>query len=230
MKFGKVILSLVVIFWIVGCGKNVHVEEEVISDNLREEVSEKDEYVDDNPIEVGFYRYYGSSRERELLISYETSFENLVDIGSFEVFFTRDSFISGGQFQEVWKDYYNRYEGIDNYKIGFHISFGVSNGEVYSRNILSVSDIKDFVYYVQVYLYDDVNQEVGTFYSHLEAIEEDTIISSIKVTGGTAVSEVITPITLTVFTYNGEDDFDSETSQYRGNSSYTILINNSLEG
>ena len=74
-------------------------------------------------------------------------------------------------------------------------------------------------------MYDDVHQADGAFYSHLEMsdVKDNTIYSSIKLTG-IETANIESPITLTVFTYDGDEDFDSD-GNYRGNSKYTITIN-----
>ena len=76
-----------------------------------------------------------------------------------------------------------------------------------------------------IYLYDDINQTPGTFYSHLEPedMKDNTIISSIKLFLAQEGSKISSPITLTVFTYDGDEDFTEE-KKYRGISSYTINI------
>ena len=79
--------------------------------------------------------------------------------------------------------------------------------------------------YLYIYLYDDVNQAPNTYYSHLEMkdFNDSTIISSIKLFLAQEGIKITSPITMTVFTYNGDEDFD-ENNRYRGNSSYTIII------
>jgi hypothetical protein len=73
-------------------------------------------------------------------------------------------------------------------------------------------------------MYDDINQPTGAWYSHLEDkdMDEDTIISSIKLTSGSKISEVGT-IFLTAFIYNAEDNFD-EAGNYIGLVKETIAI------
>ena len=77
--------------------------------------------------------------------------------------------------------------------------------------------------YLYVYLYDDINQQDGAWYSHVEEsqVNENTIFSSIKLYQVT--DNFSSPIKLTVFTYKSDDDFDTN-GNYRGNSSYTINL------
>ena len=80
--------------------------------------------------------------------------------------------------------------------------------------------------YLYIYLYDDVNQASGTYYNHLEPsdMKDNTIYSSIKLFLAQEGIKITSPITMTVFTYDTEDDI-TEDNHYRGNSSYTITIN-----
>ena len=79
--------------------------------------------------------------------------------------------------------------------------------------------------YIYNYLYDDIHQPDGAWYSHVEEnqVTNETIYSSIKLYAAEKTNEISSPITLTVFTYDTADDFD-ESGMYRGNSKYTITI------
>ena len=85
---------------------------------------------------------------------------------------------------------------------------------------------KTFIFnpYIFIYLYDDIHQPDGAWYSHVESMTDNTLFSSIKLTAIHNLNEITSPVTLTVFTYDTEDDFD-EDGNYRGNSKYTININ-----
>ncbi|MEI7668302.1 MAG: hypothetical protein WCI62_04860, partial [Erysipelotrichaceae bacterium] len=90
-------------------------------------------------------------------------------------------------------------------------------------------DTTDLFSMIEVYIYDDVNQPIGQWYSHLleSQVTSKTLITSIKLHGCAGTKDIVSPITLTVFTYNGDEDFDPITHKYRGNSSYSIVINKS---
>ena len=121
----------------------------------------------------------------------------------------------------VMHKYYNEYNGIDNYKVGFNIKFILNDGTSYSGNFLE-PDIYKFSDYFYVYLYDDVNQADGVVYSHLENMEDNTILTSIKIYAVGGIDNVEN-IILSAFTYDSLDDFDSD-GNYRGNSIYVIRI------
>ena len=183
------------------------------------EVEKKEEYIDDNPIVVGIYDM------NDNLVSENYYTENVYrkDI-VFSTFFTNDETLMSGYMKWKWLQYYNQYTNIDDYKIGYNISF-YAGDEYYSDNIITITDEGVFNPFFYVYIYDDINQEDGSWYSHLtkDDVKDYNIFTSIKIF--LVESDRITsPIKLTVFTYNGEEDFD-EDGNYRGNSKYTININ-----
>ena len=75
------------------------------------------------------------------------------------------------------------------------------------------------------YLYDDYANIGKGFYSHIEdnQYNESTLFTALKIQSSYSCSEIISPITVTVFTYDTEDDF--ENNEYRGNSKQSFIIN-----
>lgn len=220
----KKILLLLVIF-LAGCTpkEEINKEENKLENNeIKQEEITKEEYVDDNPIKLGLYLYTGDYNNKEKLSTYETTFVSGIDIGSFEVFFTDEEVINGNSFKSLFNSYYDKYEGIDNYKIGYNIEFTLSDGTVNKFNLLEPNT---YLYgeYFYTYLYDDIHVNDGEFYSHLESINDDTLITSIKIYAVDKIDEV-DKIKLTVFTYNN-DDFDEE-GNYKGVSKCSIDIIN----
>ena len=222
----KKILLILIVLLLCGCSHN---KEDNVStiDNIDDENDYIDEttieqYIDDNPIKLGLFLYDNNYSNKERLEdTYYTNFVNGVDIGSFEVFLTEDKIINGNNFKNTWNKYYNNYENIDSYKVGFNIKFVLDDGTNYSANFLE-PDIFKFSEYFYVYLYDDIHQEDGAFYSHLESMEEDTLVTSIKIYAVDGIDRVDSFI-LSAFTYDSLDDFDEE-GNYRGNSIYVIRI------
>lgn len=179
-------------------------------------------YTDDNPIKLGLFLYDNNYHNKEVIKdTYYTDFISGTDIGSFEVFFTDDEIIEGNRFKDTWNKYYNKYNNIDNYKIGFNIKFMLYDGTSYESNLFE-PDIYKFSKYFYIYLYDDIHQKDGVVYSHLESMNDDTLFTSIKLFSVDGIDEVES-IILNVFTYNGDDDFD-DNGNYRGNSLYVIRI------
>ena len=115
----------------------------------------------------------------------------------------------------------NKYTDIDNYKIGYNIKFILNDGTSLDNTFLK-PDIFYFAKYFYVYFYDDIHQKDGTMYSHLEEVNDNTLMTSIKLYAVDGIDDV-KDIILTAFTYDDEDDFD-DNGNYRGSSSYTIEI------
>ena len=218
----KIVLIIFVLF-LSACTKekeNITVNEKI---NTEEESNVLEErYVDDNPIKLGLFLYDNNYNNEEVLVdAYYTEFISGVDIGSFEVFYTDEKTINGSSFKDTWNKYYNNYTGIENYKIGYNIKFILSDGTNFNGNFLE-PDIYRFGDYFYVYLYDDIHQDDGVIYSHLENTNEDTLITSIKIYAVDGIDNVEN-IILSVFTYDSDDDFDSD-GNYIGNSRYAIRI------
>ena len=223
MKNLRKIFLLFFIFMISGC-TIFNNEKEIISNNNDDNIKEEtkiNEYVDDNPIKLGIFLYDNNYHNKERLYdTFYTNFINGVDIGSFEVFLTDDQIIDGNRFKDTWNKYYNMYTDIDNYKIGYNITYKLKDGTTLGSNFFE-PDIFRYGKYFYVYLYDDINAPDG-FYSHLEDMNDDTIITSIKIYAVDGIDDV-EKIILTAFTYDSQEDFDSN-GNYRGNSKYTITI------
>lgn len=182
-------------------------------------------YQDNNPITIGIY-----NDETRVLLS-ETSgiFKNEVDVGVYSAFASREEKLPSGYFQKVWPSYWDVIEGSADYKLGYELSFTLSSGEKIDQMILSPKDTAPIFGLIEVYIYDDVNQPLNHWYSHLleKQMTEKTVITSIKLHGCTGTKDIVSPIILTVFTYNGNEDFDPITHKYRGIGSYSITINKS---
>lgn len=224
----KIIFIMLSLILLVGCNKKEEKKDEVIDDKKDiVEPKEEEKYVDNNPIELSFYMYYGQNTNRKRLETYQTSFITGQDLCSLEIYYTKDEILNINSQKNLWNQYYQNYPNIDNYKIGYKISFTNINNENISKYILSPKDTETVFNYIQLYLYDDIHVQDGVWYSHVleEEYNSNTILTSIKLTGGDKASEVVSDITLEVFTYD-DDDFDSD-GNYRGQSQATIIISRS---
>ena len=74
------------------------------------------------------------------------------------------------------------------------LEYTLSDGSTVSREIRSYAEAEEEVAagYIEVYLYDDVHQPDGTWYSHLTeyTTNNDTVISSVKLTAGAKIDSV----------------------------------------
>ena len=195
-----------------------------ITSNVKEEI--KDTYIDNNPITLGIYMYTNSSTPRYKTNEYKNNWELNVDICSLEIFYTNEDKIPGTNFKNLWNNYYQNYTDINSYKIGYLIEFNTANEGKIKKYIKSPQDTDSIYKYIQLYLYDDIHQD-GGWYSHITENEynNDSILTSIKLTGSTYIDEITSDISLTAFTYD-DDDFD-ENGEYRGISKQTVIIKRS---
>lgn len=218
----KIILSLILISTLTACSLLEESESKPKQEKVQEKLEQdyREPYLDENPIILGLYQ--NQSGTKTLITSFESPLTMYQDIASYEIYYTKDTPLTGNQ-KTLWDSYYQIYQNIDSYKIGYHISFETTSGKV-EKTILNPSDVESFFDYIQIYLYDDIHQD-SSWYDHIttEEMTEETRFTSIKLTASTKIDEVTTPITLTAFTYDN-DDFD-ENNHYRGNSSYQITIN-----
>ena len=217
----KRLLLLLVVLLVTGCSfinkenhsKTKKIQEKPVPDYV-------DPYIDENPIKIGLY--WSQSGTRTLMTSYDSPCTQYQDIISFEVYYTNEPTLIGKQ-PDLFNQYYQTYQGIESYKIGYHILFDIGDEKI-NKTILKPSDVNSFFDYIQIYLYDDIHQD-GGWYDHIseEEMTDQTLFTSIKLTASTKIDEITSPITLVAFTYDN-DDFD-EDGNYRGKSSYQVIIN-----
>lgn len=177
------------------------------------------------PDQIGIYIPADDGTRSRKLISDFSSIRTVgKDIDCFEAIASREKVLEGASFAEIWNNSWNDYENTENAHIGFRIRMELDNGEIISKTLLKPSDADEFFEYIEVYMYDDINQTPGAWYTHLSDsdINDDTIISSIKLTAGTNV-DMVGDIELTVFVYNDMSNFD-ELGNYLGAVSYAVEI------
>lgn len=191
--------------------------------NIEIKKNESPQYIDLNPTKVGLYKYYGSAKNRELINDYPAKWVYHQDISSFEVFYSNEKTLSGKRLKTLFDECIKNYENVQNYRIGYEIKFETSDKE-YRQTILSPKDTEIFFDILEIYLYDDYHREPGVWYSHTteEEMNEDTLLTSIKLTAGKNIDLITTDINVIVFTYD-EDDFD-ENGYYQGKSKYEITV------
>ena len=218
----KKIFLIVLMIFMIGCQKEDKDEIERIEKLINDPkptptFTPTPSYVDNNPIKVGLYK------NNKLVKDYHVKFKDRTDIAIFNIVFTNEENLGNDNFKNTWKKYYNQYNDINDYKIGFEVSFTAGNEE-YNNLILDPKTQSKLHPYLYTFLYDDIHN--SGHYSHVEAkdVKDDTIYSSIKLYMHLQSNEISSPITLTVFTYKNDNDF--ELGHYRGNSKYTITIYN----
>lgn len=219
----KIILLITTLLILTGCTNqntnNIQEEKQPNNKTIQEEpIVEEDIYVDDNPIKVALYQ------NGKKVTSYSSTFSDGKDLAVFDIYYTDIDKVSSTNTKKNYQKHLKEYENIDGYKNGFYITFE-ADGKQMESLILDASGTYSLEPYMYVYLYDDINQAPNTYYSHLKKsdMNEKTIISSIKLYLAYETHKISSPISITAFTYNGEEDFTEE-NKYRGISSYTIEI------
>lgn len=219
----KILLVLVVLLLFCGCTKKEKVIEKT-KEEKKEEIIEKDTYKDENKTPIGFYKVQGNTLTKITKINVTPVVEQ--DMGVFQIYpSNEDNLTIDKGFGLAFYDEWNKYNNI---KLGYNIKFSLADGRNISYNIFSPENTFDQWEYLMTYLYDDYNNFGKGFYSHIEKeqFNENTLMTSIKIQSSYSVDQINSKISLTVFTYDSEDDF--ENNEYRGNSSYTMDI--CLEG
>lgn len=222
----KIVFLIVISLFVVGCSQK-EVEQSVNENKKNSEITEqKEEYIDDNLMPISLY--YDKGTKLILVNNYQTVFKKGTDIGLFQIYPSVEEKIS---FQRTFGDaFYNAWKTIDQentYKIGFHLKYELEDGTAISHYVYDPSTSMTYKPYIKVYLYDDYVHRNDSWYSHIEEKDytTNTYLTSIKLTPGSDISKVSSDILLTVFTYNGKDDFDID-GNYRGISKYSITIYN----
>ncbi len=224
MKKCKILLALLLVFSCTSCTKE-EIKEEKPLDLLNKEDIIDEVYVDDSYIPLGIYsrdNYQYKLIDNEIVIPWVY----WTDIGVFTIFPTKEKSFPRNYVQDIYKPKWEALGDTQNNKIGFNLSFSTTEGEV-SSNILKPSDRFNEAWdYIAIFLYDDVNITRGAWHDHLddEEVNENTIYSSVKLFAHVKSDNVTSPIKLTVFAYNNENDFDPETGEYRGKSYHEIYI------
>ena len=215
----KILLVLVVLLLFCGCTKKEKVIEKT-KEEKKEEVIEKDTYKDENKTPIGFYKVQGNTLTKITKVNVTPVVEQ--DMGVFQIYpSNEDNLTIDKGFGLAFYDEWNKYNNI---KLGYNIKFSLADGRNISYNIFSPENTFDQWEYLMTYLYDDYNNFGKGFYSHIEKeqFNENTLMTSIKIQSSYSVDQINSKISLTVFTYDSEDDF--ENNEYRGNSSYTMDI------
>ncbi|MDD6233870.1 MAG: hypothetical protein PUB17_01690 [Lachnospiraceae bacterium] len=139
------------------------------------------------------------------------------DIGGFYSFATDEKSFPYDGFKSAFNNWWNSYPDAEVTKIGYEVKVTLKTGDELICTVKKPSDTQSIFTYVELYLYDDVHQPDGAWYSHLldDQVTDDTLMTSIKVTTGEKIDEVQS-IYLTVFTYENDNEFDKETGRYIG--------------
>lgn len=224
----KIVLLIGVIFCLTGCldvfkSKPVKQIEEPKTEEKEEIVEEV--YEDNNQIKVGLYDNTGN--KFNIYKSYNKKMSPDVDLDYYQIVFSDDEEVT---FSGNREDYIKSlWDGIETpFTLGIILEYETKNDGLIKHVIYKPDNTLQYQDYIGVYLYDAVSHKYDKWYSHItpEEFNDNTYITSFKITPGSRIEEITSPIKVSVFTYDTEDDFDKD-GNYRGNSIYTIEITNS---
>ncbi|NCB41999.1 MAG: hypothetical protein EOM59_05215 [Clostridia bacterium] len=138
---------------------------------------------------IGLYIKTGSQK-RVLQEQVHADYAIGKDIVVLSAFLTEEPEISADVFKRVWNSYAEIFPEASTYKIGYDLSYKLSSGEIVEQRIEGPADTEENRNYIETYIYDDVHQD--GWYSHLlvSDMREETVATSLKLTGGPNVSEV----------------------------------------
>ncbi len=177
------------------------------------------------PNVVSFYRPEGKYYSPRVRLDSEVTgpFKRETDIGSFEAIASSLARLEGEFFGDIFNDAWNRFPDTANCKIGYSLRYALDDGSEIAFTILTPSDI-GHEEYIECWIYDDVHVQPYERYSHLKEsrMKADTLISSIKLTGGSKIKHV-KEIWLTTFIYTSEAEFDANRN-YTGDVSCQVHI------
>jgi len=225
MKKIKILLLIISILLLTACTKK-EVQQEIKEEpqkQFQEVEAAAPVYKDDNNTPISFYRLQGNKLIKLTELSKKLNVEE--DIGIFQVYPSNENeIILNKSFAESFYDEWQKYNQNNNLKVGFNISFKLVNEDI-SYNIFTPSNTMDKWEYLMNYLYDDYANRGKGFYSHIEENEynESTLFTALKIQSSYRCGEILSPITVKVFTYDSLDDF--ENNNYRGNSISQFTIN-----
>lgn len=222
MKKGM-ILVLIGILFLSGCTKKEQSKTEEVVEKKEEIVENTPKYIDDNHTPISFYKLKGNKLEK--VTSLSGNYNSMDDVTLLQIYPSiEDSITLNESFATSFYKEWQTYNTNAQLKIGFSLEIPIIDNTFISYNILGPNQTMNYWEYFMAYLYDDYINRNKSFYSHIEPEEynESTLFTAIKLQCGGLCQNIVSPVKLSVFTYDTEDDFQD--NKYRGNSSYTIPI------
>lgn len=225
----KKIILICLLFVICGCDYEykTYNSKDMIFNKTSSEKEKEPKYIDENPVKISLYVDNSSGGLDIVKDAFIDTWRLKRDIVVFGSLFDTKEVIESDYFQNIWKNSASQYENYNKYKTGWHVNFKLKDGTVFDQMIFKPSDVDYFYDYLEIYLYDSANQPIGVWYSHLldSQMKDETIMTSMKLTAGSLYEEIDGEINVSVFTYDGQDDF-FEDGKYRGNSMSTVKVYN----
>ena len=190
----------------------------------------------DNEKPVKLYVMDYSDNSASLIKTYEAQWDDQQDLGIFGAFNSDEPVIYFESEKYAHLDLWDAVDTEKDYRIGYEISFDAA-GRHYVFTLLEPQDIEDapelfsgdvdteeVTGYLGVWMYDDVHQEDGAWYSHVapEEYNDETLLTGIKLRLTPAYEEV-SGLKLKTFSYSSMLEFDAD-RHYNNVYSYEISI------
>ena len=151
---------------------------------------------------VGLYDDLTESGTYTRLDKWESPWVSGQDIAVFDVIPSRESVIDGGAYRAMWLAESEKVSPGVPVTAHLLLEYSTTDGVHHSVALDTWRDAESAAEpgYLEVYLYDDIHQEEGTWYSHLteDTTNAETVVSSVKLTAGSLIGEV-TSIRLTAY-------------------------------
>ncbi len=238
-----VALIIAVIVILISCNKkNKKAETETTSltETTTEETTTKAEIKNDKPVHA-----YGDDYENNRFYRMQLISKPWTDTEDLETIWAVHSHLETLDYEseiQLLRDLWYGNETPVPYKIGYELSFDVggehkiitilkpgdieNNPDLYSGDYPEDGDYSGIGGFMGAWLYNDIQQEEGAFYSHVtqEEFTDDTLLTSIKLRP-TPRSVEISNLVLKVFSYSSDEEFD-ENGHYAGNYPSVVEIRN----
>ncbi len=218
-----ILLIIIIAVFITGCANKTKEKQEEKKPITTEDAPIVEQYVDDNKMPISIYEDGDYILTR--VNKYKTRFTLGKDISVFVVYpSTAKQIKYTNRFADGFYKEWNKINTDNTYKMGYHLAYSLEDGTQISHYIFKPQDTMKYKKYIKIYLYDDYTHRNDSWYSHVtnEEYNDNTYLTSIKLTPGTEISKVTSNVELMAFTYNGKDDF--ENGEYRGISKDILLI------
>ena len=222
MKKDLIIILIITVF-LTGCSQKEKENQKIQKTPVSEETPVVEQYVDDNKMPISLYQDGDYVLTR--VDSYKTKFTLGKDISVFLIYPSTDKQVKyNNRFAEAFYEAWNKINTDNSYKMGYHLAYSLNDGTQISHYIFKPQDTMRYKQYIKIYLYDDYTHRNDSWYSHVtnEEYNDNTYLTSIKLTPGKEISQVTSNVELMAFTYNGGDDF--ENGEYRGVSKDILTI------
>ncbi len=157
------------------------------------------------PCLIGFYDDLQNNGNYTRLEEWNAPWIAGKDIAVFDIIPSNEETLYSASYKRLWNEEAERNFPSQTVKPNFLLRYTLADGTVREISIKNYADAQKVTDegYLEVYLYDDIHQDNGAWYYHLTAdtTNENTVISSFKLTAGTDIS-CVSSVTLTVFAEN----------------------------